>query len=382
MAMTRVPAVQVQFDDHHNDDDSAEGAAFRDLFFNESDSSSCSSNDDEENNVSAERQQVSQSSASVVLVQQQEEEDVCVHRSILHVIVKEKQVGGSITQRLWPSAEYLATFVLDCYNGRITCETLQQQQQQQCTTNHYHQGQKAQNLLLSLSLLEKLTTILQQSASTPLHILELGAGIGLVGLELATQLNARVLLTELEEGLPLLQQNRLLNMERFYLGGQEDAVQVDRLYWGNAQDVKKALEWYNSSKATTTAAVTTGESYSFSDQQQQPLLILASDCVYWEEFHKPLEEALAGLLSAVPSNSLCLLAGPRRWKRDNTFYQNLGKASKTKTHSLQCTCLQETVRRNTTTTTCTDGQEESSSREVMRIYAIQWVPLLREIKKL
>jgi hypothetical protein len=381
MAMARVPAVQ--FDDHNNDDDSAEGAAFRDLFFNESDSSS---NDNEENNVSAERQQeVSQSSASLLLVQQQqqqqqqEEEDVCVHRSILHVTVKEQRVGGSIAQRLWPSAEYLATFVLDCYNGKMTCETLQQQQQQ-CTTNHHHLGQKARNLLLSLSLLEKLTTNLQQSAS-PLHILELGAGIGLVGLELATQLNARVLLTELDEGLPLLRQNRLLNMERFCLGGQEDAVQVDRLQWGNAQDVKKALEWYNSSKATTTAAVTTGESSSSSEQQQHPLLILASDCVYWQECHKPLEEALAGLLSAVPSNSLCLLAGPRRWKRDNTFYQNLGKASRTKTHSLQCTCLQETVSRRTTTTT-TDGQEGASSREVMRIYAIQWVPLLREIKKL
>jgi hypothetical protein len=46
----------------------------------------------------------------------------------------------------------------------------------------------------------------------------------------------------------------------------------------------------------------------------------------------------------------------------------LGKRTRTATHELQCTCLQETVRRNGT------------EREIMRIFAVQWVERQRKQK--
>jgi hypothetical protein len=50
--------------------------------------------------------------------------------------------------------------------------------------------------------------------------------------------------------------------------------------------------------------------------------------------------------------------------------QNLGKRTRTATHELQCTCLQETVRRN----------ENGTEREIMRIFVVQWVERQRKQK--
>jgi hypothetical protein len=58
-----------------------------------------------------------------------------------------------------------------------------------------------------------------------------------------------------------------------------------------------------------------------------PVLVLASDCVYYAKLHLPLEQTLAALLSNAPKGLMWLIAGARRWKRDSKFYAKLGKAT-------------------------------------------------------
>jgi hypothetical protein len=221
---------------------------------------------------------------------------------IMHVEIEQVSMRVSIAQRLWPAAQQLALFVLNVKTNEMYAQ---------------------------------LHTILQLDS---ISILELGAGVGFTGLELATQMPARVLLTDLAEGLPLLQSNTSRNSSRFVI---PNAVSVQKLEWGIEEDAIRALDYFK--------------------EYQTPLLALGADCVYWEELHEPLERALFHILSRAPQGSLCLLAGMRRRKRDNKFYQNLGKRTCTATHELRCTCMDETVERH------------GAKREIMRIFAVEWV---------
>lgn len=326
------------------DDADMEGAITRSLFRTDSDSDeedidvligsmkedeACSSNEDKDS--------ISPSSASEPATSS------TVRRQVMHVVLEEQETGGSIAQRLWPAAEYLAKFVLAVdSSSRGSDET--------SASRSFSSDRKE-------PVLEVLKQLLgPQNTSKVLPVIELGAGVGLTGIELATQLSVKVLLTDLEIGLPLLQTNALLNQERYRLG--TDAVTVQKLGWGVEEDYQKALDWYHELAGTS------------ADKQQQhlPLLIMGSDCVYWECLHEPLEDTLCRLLSSAPPGSMCLLANMRRWKRDNTFYQAIGKRTRTPTHELQCTCLQETVRRDA-------GTEH---REIMRVFAVQWVERQRQ----
>mmetsp|Transcript_25555 Transcript_25555/g.36658 ORF Transcript_25555/g.36658 Transcript_25555/m.36658 type:complete len:193 (-) Transcript_25555:183-761(-) len=183
------------------------------------------------------------------------------------------------------------------------------------------------------------------------QILELGAGLGLTGLKIAMTLPCRVLLTDLDEAMPLLRMNTQLNSRNFVLG--PSAVTCLPLPWGVLSTSVTSILFNNSS----------ANKKSYRDvSKSPPLLILASDCVYYEELHLPLEETLVSILSE-NAQSICLLAGMRRWKRDNTFYSKLGRRTRTRTHSLECTCIHELVERK-----C-----NSSTRNIIRIYAVRWV---------
>jgi hypothetical protein len=244
-------------------------------------------------------------------------ETTLVRREILDVLVEEQQVGGSIAHRLWPAAQYLAEFVLELTSS---------------STGPVYNS------------LEDVRTALRSTKNGEfVPVIELGAGIGLTGLVLATHLRTKVLLTDLNEGLPLLRRNAHINQDRFKLG--VEAVSIRRGDWSNLGDFQHANSWYRDSIDTTSP---------------RPLLIVGSDCVYWESLHHPLEQILQYLLSNCPG-SVCLLAGMRRWKRDNAFYQNLGKRTRTESHELRSICLKETASRGA------DG-----SREIMRVYEIRW----------
>jgi hypothetical protein len=317
------------------DDAEMEGAITRSLFRTDSDS------DEEDIIGSTEEEEVSNEDTSTPETSSNSGTGSTVRREVMHVVLEEQQTGGSIAQRLWPAAEYLANFV-------VTVDSSSRASDENDTSGRSFSSDRKEPVL------EVLKELLGPQNTNVLPIIELGAGVGLTGIELATQLSARVLLTDLEIGLPLLQKNALLNQEGYRLG--TDAVDVMKLGWGVPEDYQKALDWYL--ELATAAAV----------PMPLPLLILGSDCVYWECLHEPLEDTLCRLLSAAPPGSMCLLANMRRWKRDNTFYQSIGKRTRTQTHELQCTCLQETVRR--------DGTE----REIMRVFAVQWVQRQRKQK--
>jgi hypothetical protein len=98
-----------------------------------------------------------------------------------------------------------------------------------------------------------------------------------------------------------------------------------------------------------------------------------------------LKATLLTLLSGCPS-AVCLLAGVRRWKRDNAFYNSLNKV-RGEGGRLKCDCVSEIVQRTKTDKTVgglnatsfgkTEGVEEqdkSTEREVMRVYSVRFVP--------
>jgi len=401
--------------DHHdedngNDDDddgSAEGAVFQSLFDDDSsDDGVKSAKDDDGDHMTAQNKTSTATTATTATGIERPAADQFVERTILHVTIKEQQVGGSIAHRLWPSAEALARFVVDYAGRRITRQELLEQ-----VLSQRRQQPKLDALRLQLeNALDAVDATLritptdvgsddntgstkeEQSASTPtpsgqatrtpIIALELGSGIGLTGLEVSTQMPTRLLQTELQTGLPILQDNIDLNRWRFLLG--TDCVEAMRLDWGNESETREALEWIERQQSQTKQPSDDGAAVVLASTL--PVLILASDCVYWPELHLPLEQVLMRLLSQCPPQSVCLLAGMRRWKSDNAFYQSLGKQTQTPTHRLQCTCLREHVYREGASHSADDtngtnddsvdasaGAKRQAKREIMRIYAIRWV---------
>ena len=262
--------------------DAIEGAIARNMFRTSDDSS-----DDEEDDDLLQRSHITHQPGDAVSPQQT---NTFVQYPIMDIILEEQTIGGSIAQRLWPAAEYLARFAMEEHHP----------------------------------------------SPPPMTIVELGAGVGLTGLQLATHWNCRVLLTDLPDAMPLLQRNIHVNRQRFR--GGEDAVQAQVLSWGNNDDADAALQWIGPG----------------------PFLVIASDCVYFPQLHEPLEQTLCHFLQN-RMDSKCWIAGMRRWKSDNAFYKNIGNKTKTLTHQLHCDCLKETVKRT-----------EDDQREIIRVFSIQW----------
>mmetsp|Transcript_8943 Transcript_8943/g.20679 ORF Transcript_8943/g.20679 Transcript_8943/m.20679 type:complete len:287 (+) Transcript_8943:615-1475(+) len=282
-------------DDTENDDGSIEGAIVRNLFCTESDSEEeTTTNNHETTNDNDKTQQ----------------QPVFRKFRVMDIWLEEQCIGGSIAQRLWPAAEYLANFCMKQWNE-----------------NHDSSSMNVGGNLF-----------FPTSSSTT--ILELGAGLGLTGLQLATQFPCRLILTDLPDAMPLLRRNVQLNQEAWRQRGSNVSTRV--LEWGKPV-----------------------ENDIFAEISDNNLLILASDCVYWESLYEPLERTLAQLLSSSlqqqPSR-FALLASVRRWKRDNTFFHQLGKKTKTKTHSLICTCVHGHV----------DVNDDDGKRQVMKIHHVQW----------
>jgi hypothetical protein len=71
-----------------------------------------------------------------------------------------------------------------------------------------------------------------------LSIAELGSGTGLLGIWLATQ-GANVVLTDLPELVPLLQDNVSLNMDQISKGG--GSIHVEAVCWGEKADIPAAV---------------------------------------------------------------------------------------------------------------------------------------------
>lgn len=293
-----------------SDDGSIEGAIARNLFRTNDDDDSSSSQDDDDDDKNTDLESLNPEHEERT---EHERINTFVQYPIMDIVLEEQTIGGSIAQRLWPAAAYLAEFIM---------------------MQHSSPPLSSDDSSAASSLLHTSTAT---APPLPTAIIELGAGVGLTGLQLATHFNCRVLLTDLPDAMPLLQRNIELNRQRFQLG--ETAVHAQVLFWGNQDDATAALQWLGPG----------------------PFLIIASDCVYFPKLHEPLEQTLCHLLQEDRTGSKCWMAGMRRWKSDNAFYKNIGKKTKTATHHLACECLQETVTRT-----------EENRREIIRVFSIEW----------
>lgn len=307
--------------DVEDDLNAMEGAIARNLFRTDDDSS-----DDDDDDVGGDcKNDIALKSLSqrqdnnTPLGRESSSNNTFVQYPIMDICLEEQTIGGSIAQRLWPAAAYLANFVM---------------------MQHPSASLLSPGIAPSSS---QTATIITTTPPAPTTIIELGAGVGLTGLQLATYFNCRVLLTDLPDAMPLLQRNIDLNRKRFR--GGENAVQAQVLTWGNQDDATAALQWIG--RHCNTSA--------------EPFLIIASDCVYFPKLHEPLEQTLCHLLKGGQAGSKCWIAGMRRWKSDNVFYKNVGSKTKTAAHQLVCECLKETVTRT-----------EQSQREIMRVFSIEW----------
>lgn len=133
------------------------------------------------------------------------------------------------------------------------------------------------------------------------RILELGAGIGLVGLFLGALGCARVVVTDLPAAVDILRANIDLNAAAWSPG----CVSAQALDWGSPQDLADCL-----------AAVRAGDEPGCPDSP--PLLVVVADCVYWECLFQSLADTLAALCAA---GCTVLMSHVKRWKKDARFFK-------------------------------------------------------------
>ena len=129
-------------------------------------------------------------------------------------------------------------------------------------------------------------------------IVELGSGVGVAGLA-AAAIGAKVLLTDLEEALPMLQLNAAVNAHRC-----EHVPSAAALGWGDElESLQPLIEWRK--------GIGSGE--------DDELLVLCSDVVYEPEAYTPL----LGTLKALASNGIAtrtLMAHRSRHPDESLFF--------------------------------------------------------------
>ncbi|KAJ3037854.1 hypothetical protein HDV00_001269 [Rhizophlyctis rosea] len=150
-------------------------------------------------------------------------------------------------------------------------------------------------------------TLPTHSTSSPLRILELGAGTGVAGLCLAkllertTTLHSQptpheVILTDLDLALPLLTHNITTNFPT----PSPLRIHATRLDWGSTPDAKRLTE------------------------NQPPFnLILAADVIYWRHLFDPLIETLVHLAS--PSTDVIIAYKKRQMEKETEFFERFGR---------------------------------------------------------
>ena len=130
-----------------------------------------------------------------------------------------------------------------------------------------------------------------------LNVLELGAGMGLTGLVLACKAK-RVVLTDHPSHLEQLEHSYNVNKTLYR---DEDVVSVCSLNWGEAE------------REIESSPVLSSLNFD---------LIVASDCVYFEELQGPLFNAIKALLSRNPSATL-VFGFEKRYAHSQVFFQRL-----------------------------------------------------------
>ena len=182
--------------------------------------------------------------------------------------------GAGIAWRIWPSAHFLLDFLVN--NGTIW-----------------------KNLPES-----------NDTART--HLLELGAGVGLVGICCAAQLPLqRVTLTDIDLD-PLIRSVEA-NDEHV-----RSRIKVERLGWGeplppflSSSDLNLQIANSNDGQCAMTGATT------------DRLLVVASDVVYWESLAAPLADSIR-MLCTRPGGAVVYISHRKRdWRTERRFFTRL-----------------------------------------------------------
>lgn len=135
---------------------------------------------------------------------------------------------------------------------------------------------------------------------SPLNILELGSGTGIVGIAAAVTLAANVTVTDLPHVLENLNFNADANAQVVATFGGK--VHVAPLRWGESDDV--ALLGRNVD------------------------MVIASDVVYHDHLYEPLLETLRLIMTAMQLEGkrlIFLMAHLRRWKKESVFFKKARK---------------------------------------------------------
>jgi len=154
-----------------------------------------------------------------------------------------------------------------------------------------------------------------------LQCLELGAGVGLVGIFAAALGIGHTTLTDLPDVLEALHINVTLNTPLLTSTVGQSRVAVRALAWGTSD----------------------------SDRFTGIDLVLVADCVYWECLFAPLLHTLAALTA---TGAIVFMAHVRRWAHDRRFFTLAAKR-------LRVLLLEERIERG-----------EEGRRQVQRLYAL------------
>lgn len=168
-------------------------------------------------------------------------------------------------------------------------------------------------------------------------MLELGAGVGLVGIWAVAAGCSSSTVTDLVEVLPILRANVDANPTlapklsvRPCAWGTDDwrawSPKSDTPSWSNSENSTTATPHASVDKAA--GAVTADSLLEVAqndrdDSEPAPNLVLIADCVYWPELFAPLVETLRGLCAPRASGGCgceVLMAHTRRWKKDGKFF--------------------------------------------------------------
>lgn len=126
-------------------------------------------------------------------------------------------------------------------------------------------------------------------------VIELGAGIGLVGLFLSSLGCKKVVLTDLPQAMDILAINIEAN------SGITHGVEAMPLSWGNLEETTQVLTSVYDSAAPIL-----------------PPLIVAADCIYWECLFDILAQTLSELCG---KGSRVIMSHVKRWKKDSKFFK-------------------------------------------------------------
>lgn len=188
--------------------------------------------------------------------------------SIESTVVIRQLTSQGLSFQLWPAASTFVTLL-----------------------DNYRRDPSNSPLTATLSSLTK---------SSPLNILELGSGTGVVGIVAAITLSANVTVTDLPHVLDNLKFNAEANAE--VVAKFSGKVHVAPLRWGEADDVELL--------------------------GQNVDLILASDVVYHDHLYEPLLKTLRLMMTTMQLEGkrlIFLMAHLRRWKKESVFFKKARK---------------------------------------------------------